>query len=158
MGRVGFGFDVHPFIEDAARPLILGGVAIESSLALKGHSDADVIGHAITDAVLGAVNKGDMGDHFPDTDPIWAGANSLDMLAAAVDIVRAEGFRVVNIDCTIVTEKPAIAPHRERMQTLLGERVGAPVSVKASRAEGLGSLGRLEGAACWAVAMLEEVQ
>jgi 2-C-methyl-D-erythritol 2,4-cyclodiphosphate synthase len=156
--RIGFGFDTHRFSDDPARELILGGVHIAGTPGLVGHSDADVIAHAITDAVLGAAGLGDMGTHFPDTDPKWKGADSLAMLRHGADLVRAAGFAIANTDCTIVTERPKIAPHRELMQQNLSEALGAPVSVKASRAEGLGALGRVEGAACWAVALLEETK
>lgn len=152
--RVGFGFDVHRFSDDDARPLLLGGVPIEGHPGLIGHSDADAASHAITDALLGAADLGDMGEHFPDTDPAWAGADSIDMLRAAVTMIDEAGWQIANVDCTIVTERPKIAPHREAMKQRLGDAVQAPVSVKASRAEGLGALGRVEGAACWAVALL----
>lgn len=153
--RVGFGFDVHQFTDDADRPLMLGGVEIADSKALVGHSDADVICHAITDAILGAARCGDMGEHFPDTDPRWKDADSIAMLQGAIDIIGDAGFSVINVDCTVVTESPKIAPHRPAMQERLSQTIGAPVNVKASRAEGLGALGRVEGAACWAVALLK---
>jgi 2-C-methyl-D-erythritol 2,4-cyclodiphosphate synthase len=154
--RIGFGFDTHRFTDEQGRKLILGGVHIETAPGLKGHSDADVIAHAVTDAVLGAAGLGDMGEHFPDTDPKWSGADSLAMLRQAAELARAAGYSVSNVDCTIVIETPKIAPHRDAMQQNLSAAVRAPVSVKASRAEGLGALGRVEGAACWAVALLEE--
>jgi 2-C-methyl-D-erythritol 2,4-cyclodiphosphate synthase len=153
--RVGFGFDTHRFTDDPRRQLVLGGVLFEEEKALQGHSDADVVAHAVTDAVLGAAGLGDMGEHFPDTHPKWSGANSLAMLARAIELVRDAGFTVGNIDCTVVTERPKIAPYRDQMQENLSTVVNAPVNVKASRAEGLGALGRVEGAACWAVALLE---
>jgi 2-C-methyl-D-erythritol 2,4-cyclodiphosphate synthase len=156
--RIGFGFDTHRFTDDAGRRLILGGVHIEDAQGLQGHSDADVIAHAVTDAILGAAGLGDMGEHFPDTEPKWKDADSLAMLREGVERARVAGFVVNNVDCTIVTEKPKIAPHRVAMQQNLSDAIGAPVSVKASRAEGLGALGRVEGAACWAVALLEETQ
>lgn len=156
--RVGFGFDIHQFINDPARPLVLGGVRIEHDLALKGHSDADVISHAITDALLGATGLGDMGEHFPDTDPMWKDADSIDMLKHAAVLVRGAGYEIANVDCSVVLEKPKIAPHRNAMQDRLSEALNAPVSVKAGRAEGLGAIGRVEGAACWAVALLEAVR
>jgi 2-C-methyl-D-erythritol 2,4-cyclodiphosphate synthase len=154
--RIGFGFDTHRFTDEPGRKLVLGGVHIEGALGLVGHSDADVIAHAVTDAILGAAGLGDMGEHFPDTDPKWAGADSLAMLRHGAQLANAAGFSICNVDCTIVTEKPKIAPHRDAMQKNLRAAVDAPVSVKASRAEGLGALGRVEGAACWAVALLEE--
>ena len=154
--RVGFGFDVHRFATDEQRPLILGGVLIPDAVGLLGHSDADVICHAVTDALLGAATLGDMGEHFPDTDPAWKDADSIAMLKAAADLVAADGWSVENVDCTVVLEQPKLAPHRQAMQTRLNDALHAPVSVKASRAEGLGSIGRVEGVACWAVAMLKK--
>jgi 2-C-methyl-D-erythritol 2,4-cyclodiphosphate synthase len=154
--RIGYGFDTHRFSDDPQRKLMLGGVVVDNCAGLIGHSDADCIAHAITDALLGAAMLGDMGQHFPDTDSKWKGADSLVMLRAAVDLVMGEGFRVGNVDTTVVCEKPKIAPHREVMQKRLSTVVGAPVSVKASRAEGMGALGRVEGIACWAVALLVE--
>lgn len=155
MTRVGFGFDTHAFTDDAQRTLVLGGVEFEDERGLKGHSDADVVAHAVTDAILGAACLGDMGEHFPDTDPKWKDANSLQMLARAVELAHEAGFNVGNVDCTIVTERPRIAPFRDQMEENIATVVNAPVNVKASRAEGLGALGRSEGAACWAVAALE---
>jgi len=156
--RVGFGFDTHQFTDDRRKELVLGGVHFEDERGLKGHSDADVIAHAVTDAVLGAAGLGDMGTHFPDTDPKWSGADSMAMLARGVELARDAGFVVGNIDCTIVTERPKIAPYRDQMEDNISTVVNAPVSVKASRAEGLGAIGRVEGAACWAVALLETVK
>jgi 2-C-methyl-D-erythritol 2,4-cyclodiphosphate synthase len=153
--RVGFGFDTHAFTDDKSRTLVLGGVEFEEERGLKGHSDADVVAHAVTDAILGAACLGDMGEHFPDTDPKWKDANSLQMLARAVELVHEVGFDVGNVDCTIVTERPKISPFRDQMEENIATVVNAPVNVKASRAEGLGALGRSEGAACWAVATLE---
>lgn len=150
--RVGLGFDVHPFSPDPERRLVLGGVVIDGSPGLAGHSDADVVAHACADALLGAAALGDLGQHFPDTDPAHAGADSLQMLAAVVADVRGQGWEVDNVDCTVVLERPKLAPVRAEMQRRLGEAVGAPVSVKATRAEGLGAIGRAEGVACWAVA------
>jgi 2-C-methyl-D-erythritol 2,4-cyclodiphosphate synthase len=152
--RIGYGFDTHRFSDDPARKLVLGGVHIYDCAGLTGHSDADCIAHAVTDALLGAAQLGDMGEHFPDTDPQWKDSNSLDLLRVAVDLVMAEGFQVCNVDTTVVCERPKIAPHRDLMQKRLSTVVGAPVSVKASRAEGMGALGRVEGIACWAVALL----
>ncbi len=153
--RVGFGFDTHRFSRDPTRTLVLGGVRIDGMPGLEGHSDADVIAHAVVDALLGAAALGDIGQHFPDSDDRWRGADSVTFVRHCATLVAEAGFTPVNVDCTIVTEQPKIAPHRQAMQLYLSTAVGAPVSVKASRAEGLGALGRLEGAACWAVAMLE---
>jgi 2-C-methyl-D-erythritol 2,4-cyclodiphosphate synthase len=152
--RIGEGFDVHPFSTDPNRKLILGGVHIPGSPGLVGHSDADAIAHAITDALFGASGLGDIGQHFPDTDPAWKGADSVRLLAAAVGLVRAEGWRIANVDSTVVLEMPKLAPYRMAIVERLTEVVGAPVSVKAKRAEQLGSLGRREGIAVFAVALL----
>jgi len=152
--RVGMGFDVHPFATDD-RPLVLGGVVFEGERGLAGHSDADVIAHAVTDALLGAAGLGDIGMHFPDTDPAWAGADSLRLLAHAVNLVRDAGWSVANVDCTVVLEAPKLAPRREELQRSLSAVVGADVTIKGKRAEGLGALGRGEGVACWAVGLLE---
>ena len=153
--RVGLGFDVHPFSDDPARALVLGGVRVGDGRGLAGHSDADVIAHAVADALLGAAGLGDLGGRFPDTDPEWAGADSLRLLARVVDDLQAAGCRTVNVDCAVLLEAPRLAPHREQMQQRLGDVVGADVSVKAKRPEGLGALGRAEGVACWAVALVE---
>jgi 2-C-methyl-D-erythritol 2,4-cyclodiphosphate synthase len=152
--RVGQGFDVHPFSDDPERPLILGGVVVDGAPGLAGHSDADAVAHAVTDALLGAAGLGDIGQHFPDTDPALAGADSIDLLRRAVAAVRAAGWEPGNVDCTVVLEVPKLAPHRDEVQRRLSDAVGAPVSVKAKRAEGLGSLGRREGIACFAVAIV----
>jgi 2-C-methyl-D-erythritol 2,4-cyclodiphosphate synthase len=154
--RIGHGFDVHPYSDDPDRPLVLGGVRLEGERGLAGHSDADVIAHAVADALLGAAGLGDLGRHFPDTDPAWAGADSVELLARVAGMVADAGFVVGNVDCSVVLEAPKLAPHRERMESTLGVAVGADVSVKAKRPEGLGALGRGEGVACWAVALLEE--
>ena len=152
--RVGQGFDVHPFSDDPYRPLVLGGITIPGAKGLIGHSDADAVAHAITDALLGAAGLGDIGHHFPDTDPAWRGANSMNMLAATVALVRDRGWSIANVDTSVVLETPKLAPYRNEMVKALTETVGAPVSVKAKRAEGLGALGRCEGIACFAVALL----
>ena len=154
MIRVGMGFDAHRFSDDPARPLVLGGVAFAGERGLAGHSDADVVAHAVADALLGAAHLGDIGRHFPDDDPRWAGADSMDLLARVADMVADVG-RVVNVDCTVVLEAPRLAPHRGEMERRLSEVVGTEVSVKAKRAEGMGAIGRGEGVACWAVALVE---
>jgi 2-C-methyl-D-erythritol 2,4-cyclodiphosphate synthase len=154
--RVGLGFDVHPFAPaDAGRPLVLGGVTLEGERGLAGHSDADVVAHAVADALLGAAGLGDLGELFPDTDPAWVGADSIGLLREVVARVGAAGWRTANIDCAVVLEAPRLSPHRQAMQDRLGAVVGAPVAVKPKRAEGLGAIGRAEGVACWAVALLE---
>jgi 2-C-methyl-D-erythritol 2,4-cyclodiphosphate synthase len=151
--RVGQGFDVHPFTDDPARRLVLGGVTFEGR-GLVGHSDADVVAHACAEALLGAAGLGDLGALFPDTDPQWAGADSLTLLADVARRVRADGWEPGNVDCSVLTEQPKLAPARAEMQRLLSDALGAPVTVKGRRPEGLGALGRGEGVACFAVAVL----
>jgi 2-C-methyl-D-erythritol 2,4-cyclodiphosphate synthase len=154
--RVGLGFDVHPFA--SGRPLVLGGVAVPAERGLGGHSDADVLSHAVADALLGALALGDLGRHFPDSDPRFRGASSLALLAEVVARVRARGGRVVNVDATVVAEAPRLAPHLDDMRVRLAETLGVAgdrVSVKAKHAEGLGALGRQEGIAAMAVALVE---
>ena len=152
--RVGQGFDIHPWSDDPDRPLVLGGVVLEGQQGLAGHSDADVVAHAVADALLGAAGLGDIGSHFPDTDSRWRGADSLALLTHVVGLVHAEGWSVGNVDTTVVLEAPRLAPHKAAMEVALTAAVGAAVSVKAKRAEGLGALGRGEGVACFAVAVL----
>lgn len=151
--RVGQGFDVHPFSDDPNRRLILGGVGFDGP-GLKGHSDADVVAHAIADALLGAAGLGDLGSHFPDTDPAYADADSMDLLARVVFSVTAH-WVIANVDATVILEAPKVAPRREAMEHRLADVVGAPVSIKAKRAEALGALGRREGIACLAIALIE---
>ena len=155
--RTGIGFDTHRFSEDPARALVLGGVEFPGEAGLSGHSDADLVCHAITDALLGAAGLGDIGQLFPDTDERYADADSLALLAEVVLLLAKEGWTIANVDCVVVAEKPKIAPRRLEMQENLSAAVGAPVSVKASRAEGLGAIGRAEGMACWATALLQAV-
>ena len=150
--RVGNGFDIHPFSADPSRRLVLGGVRLDGP-GLAGHSDADVIAHAVTDALLGAAGLGDIGSWYSDTDPALSGADSMVMLAGAVAEVSAR-YQIGNVDVTVVAESPKIAPHREEMQRRLSDVVGAPVSVKGKRAESLGAIGRREGIACFAVAVI----
>ena len=154
--RVGQGIDVHPFSDDPSRPLVLGGVVIDDDGArgLDGHSDADAVAHAVADAVLGAAGLGDLGRHAPDTDPRWAGSDSILLLERVVGLAAAAGWVPVNADCTVVAERPRLAPHVDRMAARLAGALGAPVNVKATRAEGLGALGRAEGIACTAVVLL----
>ncbi|MHB8682258.1 MAG: 2-C-methyl-D-erythritol 2,4-cyclodiphosphate synthase [Acidimicrobiales bacterium] len=153
-GRVGQGLDVHRFSTDPGRPLVLGGVTIAGEPGLHGHSDADVVCHALADAILGAAGLGDIGRHFPDTDERYCGADSMALLGEVVRLLADAGGRVVNADCTVVCERPRLAPHVGAMERGLQAVIGAPVSVKATRAEGLGALGRVEGIACLAVALL----
>jgi 2-C-methyl-D-erythritol 2,4-cyclodiphosphate synthase len=152
--RVGQGFDVHPWSDDADRPLVLGGVCFDGHPGLAGHSDADVVAHACTDALLGAGGLGDIGVLFPDTDERWRGADSLALLAEAARCLRAAGWEPVNVDCTVVLDAPKLAPHRPVMQERLSAAVGAPVTVKGKRTEGVGALGRGEGVVCHAVALV----
>lgn len=152
--RVGQGFDVHRFSDDPGRRLVLGGVLFEGEPGLEGHSDADAIAHAVTDALLGAAGLGDIGQLFPDTDPALAGADSLRLLEEAVREVHEAGWRTGNVDCTVVLEAPKLAPRKAEIERVLSEVVGAPVTVKGKRAERLGAIGRREGIACFAVAIL----
>jgi 2-C-methyl-D-erythritol 4-phosphate cytidylyltransferase/2-C-methyl-D-erythritol 2,4-cyclodiphosphate synthase len=154
--RVGTGYDLHRLI--AGRPLILGGVTIPHDLGLDGHSDADAICHAVTDAVLGAAAAGDIGGHFPDTDAQWKGASSIDLLQRAAAIVRGSGYRVVNVDVVVIAERPKIGPHAAAMRANLAGALGvtvASVSVKGKTNEGVGAIGRGEAIAVHAVALLE---
>ena len=153
--RVGQGFDVHRFAADGDdRALVLGGVTFAGERGLVGHSDADAVAHAISDALLGAAGLGDLGMHFPDTDVKWKGVASTEILTKVVEMVRAAGWTIGNVDCNIVTESPKIAPRREEMQQKMSEIVGAPVSIKGRRAEQMGALGRREGLMCLAVAIV----
>ncbi len=154
--RVGQGFDVHRFAEttELGRVLVLGGVSFPGERTLVGHSDADVIAHAAADALLGAAGLGDIGQHYPDTDPAWKGADSLAILRDVASKLSALGWRIGNVDCSVVCEEPRIAPHRDAMIVLLSAAAGAPISVKGRRAEGLGSIGRGEGIACFASALI----
>ena len=153
--RIGIGYDAHRLVP--GRPLILGGVRIECERGLEGHSDADVLVHAVCDALLGAVAAGDIGTHFPDTDPAWAGIGSLVLLSKSADIVAERGFSIENIDATLLIEAPKIAPYRRQMVDNIAEAAGLPpdrVSVKATTNEGLGWIGRGEGIGAMAVALL----
>ncbi|HVA03867.1 MAG TPA: 2-C-methyl-D-erythritol 2,4-cyclodiphosphate synthase [Acidimicrobiales bacterium] len=152
--RVGQGFDVHRFSGDPGRPLVLGGVTVPGAAGLAGHSDADVVAHAVAEALLGAAGLGDLGRHFPASDPAWAGADSMELLGQVSDMVGTRGLALVNADCTVVCERPRLVDHTDAMARRLEEVLGAPVSVKAKRAEGLGAIGRVEGIACVAVVLL----
>ncbi|HEV7388401.1 MAG TPA: 2-C-methyl-D-erythritol 2,4-cyclodiphosphate synthase [Gemmatimonadaceae bacterium] len=154
--RVGVGYDSHRFAR--GRPLILGGVSIPSEVGLDGHSDADAVCHAVTDAILGAAALGDIGELFPDTDPANKNRNSIEMLAAAADRVSGAGYAVNQIDVCVVAESPRLAAHREKMRSNLAAALGiesASVSVKGKSNEGMGWIGRSEGLACIAVATLK---
>jgi len=153
--RIGIGYDIHPFV--AGRSLVLGGVSVPHAEGLSGHSDADALAHAVTDAVLGALGRGDIGRHFPDTDPAWAGADSLSLLAQVAALMRADGYRVGNVDTVVVAQAPRLAPHLDGMRANLARALGCPpeqVNVKATTHEGLGALGRKEGIAAQAVCLL----
>lgn len=151
--RTGIGWDSHRL--EAGRPFVLGGVTIEHETGPVGHSDADVLTHALIDALLGAAGLGDIGMHFPDTDPAFAGADSLALLREAVRLAAAAGFAATYADTTVVLERPKLGPHRTAMAAALSEALGAPVNVKASTGEGIGFVGREEGVAALAVATLE---
>ena len=154
MPLVGIGFDVHPFSDDPGRVLVLGGVVFEGERGLAGHSDADAVAHACCDAILGVAGLGDIGSLFPDDDDRWRDADSIALLAEAAERVRRTGRRIGNIDCIVVAERVLVAPRRDGMQQRLSAAAGAPVTVRGKRAESLGALGRGEGIACWAVAVL----
>ncbi len=149
--RVGQGFDVHPWSSDPERRLVLGGVHFPDERGLVGHSDADVIAHAVTDALLGAAGLGDIGQRFPDTAAEFAGADSIALLTRARALLAEAGWSVINVDCTVIVDRPKIAPHREQMQAILSAAVGAPVGVKGKRTEGVDGLGG--GIQCHAVAL-----
>jgi 2-C-methyl-D-erythritol 2,4-cyclodiphosphate synthase len=153
--RVGIGYDSHRFA--GARTLILGGVTFPGEPGLEGHSDADVLTHAVTDAVIGAAGLGDIGRHFPDDDPRFAGADSIALLGQAVSMIAEAGWRVVNVDATLICERPRLAPHAAQMAERLGGALDVDrgcVNVKATTNEGMGFIGRGEGIAAVAVAML----
>jgi 2-C-methyl-D-erythritol 2,4-cyclodiphosphate synthase len=157
--RVGVGYDVHAFAEPGmGRPLIVGGVEVAYERGLAGHSDADVVLHAVVDALLGAAALGDIGQHFPSSDPRWLNAPSTAFLTYTRDLVAERGWRVGNLDATIVAERPRLSPHVPAMRTHLARELGLAleqVSVKSKTTDGLGFTGRGEGIACYAVALLE---
>lgn len=148
---------MHGISADRSRVLVIGGVVFPGEPALSGHSDADVAAHAVADAMLGAAGLGDIGMHFSDQDDRWKGANSIDLLARTAELVRQVGLKLANADCTVVCEHPRLVGYREEMMENLSGAAGGPVHVKATRPEGLGALGRDEGIACLAVALLVEV-
>lgn len=155
----GLGYDCHRLVE--GRPLVLGGVTIDHERGLDGHSDADVLTHAIIDALLGACALGDIGQYFPDTDPRYAGADSIELLRAAVGLLDEAGFAIEHVDATVVIESPKLAPVRDAMRARLAEALGLGVehvSVKATRGEGMGFVGREEGAAALAIATVTRSQ
>lgn len=150
--RIGQGFDVHSWSEDPSRQLVLGGVEFSDTVGLTGHSDADVVAHAVIDAMLGAAGVGDIGGMFPDTDAQFDGANSIELLRLASQRLRDLGWTLLNADCTVVLDAPKIAPHRETMELNLSEAAGGPVTLKGKRTEGVSALG--EGVQCFASALL----
>jgi 2-C-methyl-D-erythritol 2,4-cyclodiphosphate synthase len=155
--RAGIGYDSHRLAAD--RPLILGGVEIPSELGLAGHSDADVLTHALIDALLGAAGLGDIGEHFPDTDERWRGADSIALLAAVMRMIEQRALTVVNVDTTVVLERPKLAPHRQAIRVRIADALGIEpdrVNVKASTGEQIGFVGRGEGAAALAIVTLGE--
>ena len=155
--RIGHGYDVHAFAE--GRKLILGGVDIPYEYGLDGHSDADVLAHALMDALLGAMRADDIGQLFPDTDPAYKGADSLKLLSEVAALARKQGFTIQDVDCTVAAQAPKLAPHRQAMRVNLAEAMGIEpdrVGVKATTTEHLGFVGRKEGIAAWAVALLED--
>jgi 2-C-methyl-D-erythritol 2,4-cyclodiphosphate synthase len=157
MYRIGHGYDVHRFAEN--RPLVLGGVKIDYALGLLGHSDADVLLHAISDALLGAMALGDIGKHFPDTDPAYENADSLLLLQNCFSMIEAKGYKIANIDATVIAQKPKLSPYTEQMRNSIAQacRTSAEnVSVKATTEEGLGFTGALEGISAHAVVLLEK--
>lgn len=156
MTRTGIGYDAHRLVEN--RRLVLGGVVVPHERGLLGHSDADVAVHALMDALLGAIAAGDIGQHFPDTDPAWKDADSIRLLEAVAAILGGRGWRIVNTDLTILCEKPKLAPHIPEMRRRMAEAMGVAmdaVSVKATTVEGMGAIGRREGIAAQAVATVE---
>ncbi|MEG0177027.1 2-C-methyl-D-erythritol 2,4-cyclodiphosphate synthase [Anaerorhabdus sp.] len=158
MVRIGQSSDIHQLVE--GRDLILGGVKIEHSKGLLGHSDADALLHAISEAILGALALGDLGKHFPDTDPKYCGANSLDILGAVHDIMISKGYKIGNVDSLIMIEKPKMAPHIEQMRLNIAKTLMCEldqISVKATRGEKLGFVGREEGVLAQAVVLLEKL-
>ena len=151
--RTGIGVDSHRFAE--GRRFVLGGIEIPHDRGLAGHSDADVLAHAIIDALLGAAGLGDIGQHFPDTDPQFKDADSMVLLAEVLDRVDRVGLRPVHVDATVMLERPKLAPHRESIAVALGEKLGCSLNLKATTGEGMGFVGRQEGVAAMAVATLE---
>jgi 2-C-methyl-D-erythritol 2,4-cyclodiphosphate synthase len=157
--RIGHGYDSHRF--DPHRPLILGGITIPNAPGLAGHSDADAVAHAVTDALLGAAALGDIGRHFPPDDPQWKDADSMRFLDHAVRLLERRGYQTVNVDVTVVAERPRIGPHADAMRSRLAEAIGINpenVSVKGKSNEGLGWIGREEGLAVFAVALIDRVE
>ena len=157
MFRIGHGYDAHRF--EKGRPLIIGGENIEWEMGLAGHSDADVLAHAICDSLFGAAALGDIGRHFPDTDPKYKNADSMILLKKTAEIINSYGYHVVNIDATILAQKPKLAPHIDNMRKNIANMIGIAVdnvSVKATTEEGMGFTGRLEGISAHCVCLIEK--
>ena len=157
MLRIGHGFDVHAFAE--GRRLVLGGVDVPAGQGLLGHSDADVLAHALMDAVLGAMRAGDIGGLFPDNDPAYEGADSLVLMRRVAELARERGFAILDVDCTVAAQAPKLAPYRDEMRANMAAALGVDVEhvgVKATTTERLGFVGRREGIAAWAVALLDD--
>lgn len=152
--RIGQGYDAHTWADDD-RSLVLGGVRFPKHRGLSGHSDADVVTHAVIDAMLGAAGLGDIGQQFPDTGKQFDGADSIEMLRRAAGMVNSAGWKLANADCTVIVDQPQIAPVKDEMERKLSDAAGAPVTVCGKRTEGIGALGRGEGVIALAVALLE---
>ncbi len=156
--RIGLGHDMHAFAPEASgRPLLLGGVTIPGCRGLAGHSDADVLLHSVCDAILGALGLGDLGKHFPDSDPAWKGVSSLVLLEKVSDMMRTSGWQLVNLDAIVIAQQPRLAPHMEAMRQAIASALQSDpgaVNIKGKSPEGLGSLGRSEGIAAESVALL----
>ena len=154
--RVGIGYDIHQLVED--RPLVLGGLTIPFEKGLAGHSDADVLTHAVCDALLGAAALGDIGQLFPDSDEAYRGIYSIELLKRTVQLVRTAGYSIQNIDCTVFAQAPKIAPHRQEIRTILARTIEIDtdrINIKATTTEGLGNIGRGDGMAAMCVALIE---
>lgn len=154
--RIGIGYDVHAFVD--GRPLVLGGVPVPYDRGLAGHSDADVLSHALMDAILGAMRAGDIGKLFPDTDAAFKDVSSMALVEVVAERVRTEGWRLVDADCVLALEEPKLSPYRGEMRATLARHLGVPteaIGLKATTTEGLGFTGRQEGVAAWAVVLLE---
>ena len=151
--RIGQGFDVHPFSQDPARPLIIGGEILPGP-GLEGHSDADLLAHATADALLGAAGLEDIGHYFPDTESSTLNANSMEILKTVVELINKEGWEICNVDCNVIIEKPKIQPYKKDIEKRMSDILKSPVTVNGRRAEGLGFIGKGEGAACFAAALI----
>ena len=153
--RIGQGFDIHPFSEDSARPLIIGGEILPGP-GLDGHSDADLLAHAIADALLGAAELVVIGQRFPDSDPSFSNVNSMELLKSVVESLDGEGWEICNVDCNVILEVPKLSPYKNSIQDRISKILNAPVTVKGRRSEGLGFIGKGEGAACLVVALISK--